>query len=97
MEEIELERRIRDLQGKYGLLGFHCANSRGSVAGFPDWVIVGRAVLFRELKSAYGDTSTPQRAWGFALIHAGADYGIWRPGDLASGRIERELAAIRLR
>jgi hypothetical protein len=94
--EVELDRRVRDLQRVYGLLGFHCADSRGSVAGFPDWVIVGRAVLFRELKSTHGELTTAQRNWGFALIHAGADYSVWRPADLLSGRIERELVAIRL-
>ena len=96
MTEIELDAAVRDLQRKYCLLGFHVEDPRLSRAGWPDWVIVGRAVMWRELKSAYGETTTPQRTWGFALIHAGADYGIWRPVDLLSGRIERELAAIRL-
>jgi hypothetical protein len=94
--EVELDRRVRDLQRVYGLLGFHCADSRGSVAGFPDWVIVGRAVLFRELKSTHGELERPQNLWRFALVHAGADYAVWRPADLLSGRIDRELAAIRL-
>jgi hypothetical protein len=66
------------------------------VAGFPDWVIVGRAVLYRELKSPFGELTRAQRDWGFALQHAGADWAVWRPVDLASGRIAGELAAIRL-
>lgn len=65
-------------------------------AGFVDLVICGQAdVLFRELKSATGKPSTAQAAWIGRLHTAGANVDIWRPGDLAIGRIERELRAVR--
>ncbi len=52
-------------------------------------------VLFRELKSAKGVLSPEQKVWLAALTAAGADAGVWKPADLASGRIEAELKAIR--
>lgn len=75
---------------------YHPHNSRRDSAGFPDLVAAGQGgVIFRELKSAGGDTTAEQDLWGWTLTRAGADWGIWRPADLASGRIERELSAIR--
>jgi hypothetical protein len=67
----------------------------GSSRGFPDWVIVGPGgTLFREAKSADGTVSCYQAAWGDALQAAGNNYAVWRPADLASGRIAAELDAI---
>lgn len=67
----------------------------GSSRGFPDWVIVGPGgTLFREAKSGAGTVSRYQAAWGDALQAAGNDYAVWRPADLASGRIGAELDAI---
>lgn len=64
--------------------------------GYPDLTIVGPGgVLFRELKSATGKLSPEQAVWMYKLNEAGADVGRWRPADLTSGRIERELRALR--
>lgn len=66
--------------------------------GYPDLTIVGSGgVLFRELKSATGALSREQKEWLHALRSAGADFEVWRPADLRSGRIERELRALRVR
>ena len=51
-------------------------------------------MLYRELKSATGAASTAQTTWLDALTDAGADACLWRPDDLLSGRVARELAAI---
>ncbi len=78
-----------------GLYGYHPRNSIGSARGWPDWVIVGdRGVLFRELKTETGTLSPEQRAVGSKLTRAGQDWAVWRPRDLYSGVILRQLQEI---
>ncbi|MCW2900619.1 MAG: hypothetical protein JWO67_2884, partial [Streptosporangiaceae bacterium] len=52
-------------------------------------------IIFRELKSADGQLTGEQRRVGYLLQAAAQDWAVWRPADLVSGRIERELAAIK--
>lgn len=66
--------------------------SHGS--GVPDWCFIGTRILWRELKLERGRLSDAQKRWRWSLFMAGADWAIWRPADLYSGRIERELRAI---
>ena len=77
-----------------GWLVYHTHDSRRSAPGFPDLVLVhvgqGR-VLWRELKSARGRLSVPQREWLDSLEAAGEDAGVWRPEDWVSGVVEAEL------
>lgn len=103
MKEAELVRNIRALCDDYRLHAFHVGSYRipgatrtpGSSAGFPDWVIVGPGgICFRECKSGEGRRSLAQMAWGRAIQAAGGDYAVWRPEDLASGHIQRELQAL---
>lgn len=64
--------------------------------GYPDLTIAGPGgLLFRELKSATGRLSAEQQDWAATLASAGADFAVWRPEDLRTKRIERELRAIR--
>jgi hypothetical protein len=94
--EKQFQQSIIDTCGFYGLYCYHTRDSRGSVAGFPDLVIVGHTgVLFRELKLLTGVVSPIQRSVLRRLSMAGADADVWRPADWASGRIAIELAAIR--
>lgn len=68
----------------------------GDGTGYPDLTIVGpTGVLFRELKSERGVLRPEQKTWIARLSVAGADVDVWRPRDLASGRIETELRALR--
>lgn len=67
----------------------------GDGKGFPDLVIVGSGVIYRELKSAKGRLAPEQVAWGRRLESAGQDWAVWVPADLESGRVERELRALR--
>jgi hypothetical protein len=85
------------------LLHYHTRNSRESAGGFPDSVIVGRWVLYRELKREFEclmKLPNDQEAWRDGLTEAGADWGIWRPSDwfpsadYPRGRIRTELEAI---
>ena len=75
-------------------LQYHTYDSRRSEPGFPDLVLVstrqGR-ILFRELKTDKGRVSPDQRKWIDGLTAAGGDAGVWRPEDLRSGRVTREL------
>ncbi len=68
---------------------------QGNGKGFPDLTIVGGWVMFRELKSDTGRVSAAQREWLERLEAAVADVGVWRPEDLHSGRIAKELTACR--
>lgn len=95
MTEAHLEREVRRLIARYGLWGYHTHDSRRSAPGWPDWVIVGSGILYRELKSPYEQPSGDQRDVGYRLQAAGADWAVWRPLDLESGTIARELEAIR--
>nr|PZM91078.1 MAG: VRR-NUC domain-containing protein [Thermocrispum agreste] len=98
MSEAELLAAVRQACRTLGLLCYHTHDSRRSERGFPDLVIVGaERVIYRELKSARGRLSAEQRAWLDALVRAGQDADVWRPGDLYSGRIIRELVALRRR
>jgi hypothetical protein len=96
MSEADLDKAVRDLLKVHGLFGYHVPDSRGAAAGWPDWVIVGTRVLFRELKSTDGQLSPAQVRVRTLLQAAGSDWGLWRPADLVSGRIAQELAAVRV-
>lgn len=62
--------------------------------GWPDLVIVGTGVLYRELKRESERQSKFQRVWEERLVAAGADFDVWRPSHWLSGRIESELREI---
>lgn len=73
---------------------YHTYDSRRSVPGFPDLVLVnvtaGR-IMFRELKTMTGRVSPEQREWINDLLAVGMDVGIWRPDDVANGLIIEQL------
>jgi hypothetical protein len=86
-----LQQSITDLCKLLGLDCFHVRNARGMAPGWPDLVIVGSHVLYRELKTETGVLSAEQKRVGARLAGAGADWAVWRPRDLRSGVIERQL------
>lgn len=95
MTEAQLQSAVTDLCKLYGLHWHHQRYSIGSGAGWPDLTIAGRRLLFRELKRETGTPTRAQAEWGAHLEEAGQDWDVWRPSDLRSGRIQRELEAIR--
>lgn len=79
-----------------GVAWFHPYYSERSVPGYPDLTLCGnRGVLFRELKTEVGKLTRTQEEWLTRLSKASQDADVWRPADLASGRILAELKAIR--
>lgn len=91
MSEQQFQDHVVALATRLGWLVYHVYDSRRSVPGFPDLVLVRGHLMFRELKAANGVVSKPQRVWLKALSVANVDAGVWKPKDLVSGRIEREL------
>lgn len=94
MSEAELQRLVAEACARLGLMHYHTYDSRRSDPGFPDSVIVGRRILFRELKSRDGKLSPDQRRWGSRIERGGGDWSTWRPADWANGTILNELLAI---
>jgi hypothetical protein len=92
--EAELSARVLQLIKEMQLLVHRVPDSRRVAAGWPDLTIVGRAVLFRELKNGRGTLSPEQVRARDYLRWARADWAIWQPRDLRSGRIESELEAL---
>lgn len=95
MTEAQLQAAVIQLCKLYGLRYHHQRISQLSQPGWPDLVIAGRRLLFRELKRQDGKVTRAQQDWGGWLIAAGADWAVWRPTELASGRVQRELEEIR--
>ena len=96
MKETHLQGAVIDACRLLGVAWYHAYSSRRSVPGWPDLALCGsQGFLLRELKSATGRLSLEQQQWGLMLRAAGVSWDVWRPGDLHSGRIQRELEAIR--
>jgi hypothetical protein len=98
LTEDEFFEQVRDLLNRLPLLWYHTFDSRKSNKGFPDLVVCGiGGVLYRELKTADGSVSPAQKKWLQALADAGQDAGIWRPDDVESQRVWKELRAVAYR
>jgi hypothetical protein len=95
MPERELQQLVGDLCRLLGLAHFHVRHSRGMTPGWPDSVIIGTRIMFRELKAEHGQLTPEQRAIGDMLKAAGADWRVWRPRDWLSGDIETELRLLK--
>ncbi len=93
MSENDLLNKVIDTALRYGWMYYHTYNSRRSVPGFLDLVLVhaDRGVLWRELKKQNGRVSPDQRKWMDRLTAAGENVGVWRPSDWVSDRIVKEL------
>lgn len=80
--------QVRDLAALYRWLTYHTRDSRGSSHGFPDLVLVRTdtapaRIIFAELKSERGTTTTEQHTWLNALaLVQGVEVYLWRPNDL---------------
>ena len=94
MNGAEMLAQIQALAREFGELVHHEEDSRRDLTdpGFPDVVIAGGyRVLFRELKPDGRKPSAGQVAWKWALLAGAADWGVWTPRDLFSGKIRAEM------
>jgi hypothetical protein len=96
MTEDQLQEHVRVLCRDLGLLVQHVHDSRRSwLPGWPDLEIVGQTrIIWRELKSEAGSLRPEQRAVGARITKAGGSWATWRPRDLVSGVIARQLEEI---
>jgi hypothetical protein len=82
MSESDWSTRLTDYCEFLGLKWFHSGDSRrDSTAGWPDLVIVGRQIIYVELKRENGKVKSEQVEWLKALRDAGGEVHIWRPSD----------------
>ena len=79
--EEEFQAAVIDVARRNCWKHYHTRDSRKSVAGFPDLVLVRGRVLWRELKAGAGRLTPGQESWLEALAAAGQDARVWRPGD----------------
>jgi hypothetical protein len=94
MTEAELLAEVVRLAESLGLVVLHVREPRregGHWAGFPDLIVFGRGVFYRELKQSGKDLRAEQKRWRWLLGRAGQDHAVWTPADWHSGRIRREL------
>ena len=89
-----LDYHVREILKELGLWGFHPLISIGSRKGWPDWTIIGKWIMYRELKTETGKLRPDQELVRDLILAAGGDWALWRPSDYLSGRIARELTAI---
>jgi hypothetical protein len=95
MTESELMMLIQAQCDALGLYRYHVRDSRqASTRGWPDLVIIGARVLFRECKSDVGHVTPEQRKLGHLLTAAYQDWQVWRPWHWRHGVIQEQLAKI---
>ena len=58
---------------------YHTYDSRKSVPGFPDLVLVRDRIIFAELKREGGKLTEAQTTWLDAIAKAGGDAFVWMP------------------
>lgn len=91
--EAEFQKCIEQLCDERKILYHHCKamyQCSGS-NGMPDLVLIGRYVLWVELKSSWGQLKPHQNAYRIALERAGAKWAMWRPRDLYNGVVDAAL------
>src|ERR1043165_2871186 len=86
MSEKDFQQAVIDYAHLNGWLAMHQYDSRRTVAGWPDLVLLHPAtssrdadLMFVELKSAKGRVSAAQMRWLTALRQAGQEVAVWSP------------------
>lgn len=80
--EDPFRQKVEQLAKFYGWLVYHTHDSRRSVPGFPDLVLVcGPRLIFAELKTQKGRITPDQQRWLDALTAASVEVYVWRPAD----------------
>ena len=97
MTEDELLSEVTTAAGQRDLLWHHCPDSRRCRGrrGKPDLLLLGKDILFAELKGEDGETSADQDYWLWRLHEIGIGYAVWNPADWRSGRVLSALDELR--
>ena len=82
MLEKDWQKQVIDLATTLGYRYYHTHRSEKSPSGFPDLVLVGRRVVYLELKREKTQPTPAQRDWLTALERAGAEVYLARPRHL---------------
>lgn len=82
--EAQFQKQVLQAARTFGFLSYHTRYSIGSTRGFPDLVLVKPPrVIFIELKTEAGNTSSYQDEWIEQLRDCpGVECYLWRPSDL---------------
>ncbi|WBL18492.1 VRR-NUC domain-containing protein [Citricoccus sp. NR2] len=94
MTERQLQGSVQQLATLHGWRWYHVTDSRRTVPGFPDLVMVHptqQRVIWAELKRASGRLTADQKAWIADLEAAGQEVHVWRPTHLQDGTINALL------
>lgn len=73
--------RVIAFAKRNGWLVYHVHYSQRSEAGWPDLVLARDRIVYAELKAATGKLTVEQCKWMAALMRAGGEFHVWRPGD----------------
>ena len=93
-EHDALVRQAQMLARRYDVWAYHASNPIRDAPGLPDLLLLGTVTgIAREVKTGRGVLSAGQADVGRRLTLASISFDVWRPEDLDSGRIEREIAA----
>ena len=93
-EHDALVRQAQMLARRYDVWAYHASNPVRDAPGLPDLLLLGTVTgIAREVKTGRGVLSAGQADVGRRLALAGISFDVWRPEDLDSGRIEREIAS----
>jgi len=80
--EEEFQAEVVAFAKRHGWDYYHTRNSRKSVAGFPDLVLIRATVLLvAELKVGDNKPTAPQLRWRELFMGVGVPAFIWRPSD----------------
>ena len=80
--EKEFQSQVITLARACGWMHYHTYDSRRSVSGFPDLVLVrAPRLLIRECKTDTGKVTPTQGEWINVLRQCGVDAAVWRPSD----------------
>lgn len=74
--------QLLELATLYGWRNYHPYDSRRSVPGWPDLVLVRPPeLLYVELKTDKGRVSPAQKVWLYDLARCGCEVYVWRPAQ----------------
>jgi hypothetical protein len=82
VNEAEFQSEVIAFATRHGWRHYHTHDSRKSVSGFPDLILIrGPVLLVAELKVGDNEPTADQLTWLEAFAAAGVQTFVWRPSD----------------